>query len=265
MSTAVFDTVRAVSARIGELELLVERAKAVERLDERYYNTLCRACTVLLASHLEGYIKEITRSFILDLNFHLSAFAKMPISMKRSFCRKIALYEGVPSAEIEERTTQLIAFFDQNTVPIDFSSFRYKENSNKNPSPSVIDGAFSKIGIESIVESLPKGVESIFSNDAGDIYKVRRDMRRFQSYLFRFPYRSIEPKYTFQRFKRPKGSSRPIWYAYIDGVLTRRHSVAHGDTMENETSWEELNQDIVKMEVLMQVIAYSAADLLAKA
>lgn len=264
MSTAAFDTVRAVSARIGELELLVERAKAVEGQDERFYNTLCRACTVLLASHLEGYVKEITRSFILDLNFHLSSFANMPTAMKRSFCRKIALYEGVAAGEIEERTAQLIAFFDQNTVPIDFTSFRYKENSNKNPSPSVLDGAFAKIGIESIVDSIPKGVEIVFNNDAADNYKVRRDMKRFQAHLFKFPYRTIEPAYKFQRFKRAKGSARPIWYTYIDGILTRRHSVAHGDTMDNETSWEELSQDIAKMEVLMQVIAFSAADFLSK-
>lgn len=264
MSTATFDLALSIPNRIEELERLVKHAKAIENIDEPLYNSVCRALSVLLASHLEGFLKELSRAITLDLNFHLSGFSDMPEPMQRAFCNKIAFYENVPNGEIEKRIQQLISFFGKNPVPIAMDAFTYRENANKNPSSAVIDAAMAELGIPNALFSLNRShFEVVFDNDERTEYLLRRDLRRFRSYLYHFPFRPLPKQYDFNRSKPPKKSeSESLWGSYIQDVLKRRHRVAHGDTLANETTWEELQSDTIKLEVLMHAIMLSAATFL---
>lgn len=261
MSTATYELSRSIPARIGELRVLVDHASKCETEDESLYNAICRAAAVLMASHLEGFLKELVRSITLDLNFHIEEFSSMPLAMQRTFCMKIAFYEGVSNAEIEKRVTQLISFFSSNNVKVDMSAFPYKENANKNPSPAFIDATLGAIGVPSVLAALKGGrFEAVFDGNHHTDYMLRRDLRRYQSTLYHFPYRALPPPYTFNRNKdKAEGS---IWWEFINGVMNRRHSVAHGDTLENETSWSELRTDALKLEVLMFAIIYHSCGFL---
>ncbi len=266
MSTAVFDVARSIPARIQELNRLTKLASELEEKDENSYNTLCRACCVLLAAHLEGFIKELGQNLILDLNFNVQSFSKMPAAMQRTFCEKIAFYQGVEQVDIEQRIKQLITFFSSQNVTIDLDAFTYKENRNRNPGPDVIESAFAKLGVPSMIQSISDGVfDSIFKNDTRLSFILRRDIRRFQSLLYNFPYKLLPESYKFNYKIKPKqGGGAGLWQTFIEEMMRRRHTIAHGDTVGNETNPIELNGDIEKLEVLMYAMLYSSTTYLCK-
>jgi len=264
MSTATFEVAMSISTRLGELKRLVTHAiHSRDKLkDESIYNSICRACCILIASNLEGFLKELSRSLVLDLNYYLKDFSKMPSIMQRAFCEKIIYFEGVPDADHQKRTNQLIEFFTKNSVQIDLHAISYNQNANKNPSPSFIDTAFEKIGIHSMLNTLTDSrLEDVFKNNGALNYKLLRDMSRYKSNLYTFPYRSTPPTYSFKQITKAEKKNMPnntIWHNYIDEILTRRHSIAHGDTLNNDTTAEQLDSDITKLEVLMYGLMYSA-------
>jgi hypothetical protein len=263
MSTALFELAISLPERVRELDSLVCHARDCEQTNEELYNSLCRATSVLLAAHLEGYLKELTSAILTDLNYNLLAFGNMPAAIQRSFCERLAYYEGVPRPEIDERIKQLVAFFGQNSVTIDFKAISYKENPNRNPSINFIDNAFAKLGVPDIVGAISGGkLDAVFDNDRQTNYLLKRSLLRFRATLFKFPYRPLPADYTF-RFRAGKARDRvgeqSLWHAFIEEVLARRHKVAHGDTLANETTWETLQVDIAKLEVLLQGLTYAAA------
>ena len=223
MSTALFELAVSVPSRVEELRTLVEKARDIETKDERLYNALCRATCVLLASHLEGFIKDLTEAIVADLNANIEAFSDMPGAVQQTFCEKIAFFEGVKKEEIDERVKQLKAFFVQNTVPVDLNAFTYKESQNKNPSANFIDAAFKKIGIPDILASISGNLfEVVFDNDRRTDYKLLRDLARFRSHFFTFPYRKISARYGLYGVKSKPGSGKPatsLWTVYVGEML----------------------------------------------
>lgn len=266
MSTAMFDVAMSLRLRNAELQRLIGLAEDQFEVNEDAYNTLCRASCVLLASHLEGFLKDLSKSLIADLNFHMKSFAELPAAVKNTFCQRIAFYEGVKNDEINQRTKQLMAFFEKNSVAVDMQAFAYKENVNKNPGGDVIDSMLAKIGIPNVLWSLTGGrLESIFKNDPSTNYIVRRDIRRFRSTLHSFPYRKLPQRYGF-KYKEEKGAKadKTIWHTFIADVMGRRHTIAHGDTMNNEVTTAQLRLDAERLDVLMHGLMYSAVHYIIK-
>lgn len=268
MSTAVFSVACSIPGRIEELSRLTRLAEKEQSGSEESFNTLCRACSVLLASHLEGFLKDLSKSISTDLNYYLKSFSGMPDALKRSFCEKIAFYEGVPADEINTRVSQLIAFFSTNSVNIDLHAFTYKENKNKNAGPDVIETALGRLGIPSVLRSMKNSrFEHVFNNDVYATHLIRRDLRRFRSLVYHYPYRSVPTAYAFD-FKgargAQKGASTSLWHTFIEEVMQRRHRIAHGDTMENDADTTILTQDIEKLDVLMHGMLFAATTYLGK-
>jgi hypothetical protein len=257
MSTAMFGVIQSIPDRVGELRLLTGQAKETQESDEALYNALCRSCAVLIASHLEAYLKEISKALLIDLNYYLGGFDRQPPALKRAFCRKIAFYEGVPNAQIEGRIKQLMAFFDKNSVEIDLHAFTYKETPNKNPSESSMDSMFEKFGLAGVVDALSPILDPLFDNDTQtDITLVRR-LKRARAKLFNFPYAPLPDDFCFLPRKRSK-DAQSIWTDFVKTIMDRRHTIAHGDTLSNPTSWEELDRDVEKLSALFHGIAFSA-------
>jgi len=272
MSTAVFEVARSISSRVAELQRFTNLAVDAEENNEGLFNSLCRACCVLLAAHLEGFVKELSKALISDLQYNLKSFSNMPDAMKRTFCERIAFYEGVPRGEIDQRVRQLKDFFSVNSVAIDFQAFSYKENKNRNPGPDVVNDIFFKIGVPSVLNSISGGrLERIFENDSSLNYSIRRDIRRYISNFYSFPFRRLPENYIFNyRSVKPLSGGNQndkvsLWHTFIEEVMQRRHSIVHGDTMANETNLSELKRDLEKMEVLMYSILYSSAGYLCSA
>jgi hypothetical protein len=266
MSTASFELAQSIPLRISELNVLIEKARQVETSNEALYNALCRASGVLIVSHMEGFVKDLATSIVGDLNYHLGGFSAMPVAMQRTFCKKIAYFENVPTKEVESRVKQLLVFFGRNSVEIDMKAFTYKENPNKNPSTDLIDSTFEKLGTPNILNSIAiPPFEVVFDNDIATNYRLNRDMRRFVSYLYAFPFKKIPEPYCSAAVNVHKANGgQSLWHTYVEEVMTRRHSIAHGDTLSNPTSWEELKRDCEKLSIMMFGLLYSAADRLGR-
>jgi hypothetical protein len=93
MTTSAFDVVQSIDLRIAELNLLVSAARS-NMNNPDLYDAICRSTGVLIASHLEGFVKDFSRSVIADLNFFGKTFSNMPKPLKRAFCHKIVFYEA---------------------------------------------------------------------------------------------------------------------------------------------------------------------------
>lgn len=258
MSTAAFEAIGKVEPRIKELRTLVNAAR-VARDDghEDTHNAICRSCAVLIASHIEGFIKDIVDSVRIDLNFHLKEFRFLPAALKREFCKKMAYYEGVKESEVEKRTTQLVSFFDRNTVPVELDAFPYLENVNKNPKPSRVDSSFEKFGVKGALDALGSDLLlGIFSDSAGSKFRARREIIRLKATLFSFPYKSPSIAIFVQSGGQKKKNRDNLWHTFLEEILTRRHKIAHGDTLENPTTVEELEHDISKSEIIIYSLAF---------
>jgi hypothetical protein len=295
MTTRVYDVAGTISLRVAELEELlgladsIRRAvttrqsasasrlawkravssaqqKAIKEQDDAQYAAVCRACSVLLVSHLEGFVKELCKAIADDLTTNLGSFSSMPETMKRAFCEKIASYDNVPKEEIEQRIKQLSAYFTTNSVKIDFGAFSYKENKNRNMGADVIDAALAKVGIPMAVYSASGTVfDGIFSGDDFLAFMLMRDLKRYRSVLRRFPFSLLPSRYTFTYRASKQGgkNAETIWHAYLEQVMARRHAIAHGDTMTNDVTLEELSQDVRKMSVFMHALMFASANYVA--
>lgn len=258
MSTAAYEAIGKVAPRIKELRTLANAARAARNDGhEDIHNAICRSCAVLIASHIEGCIKDIVNSVRLDLNFYLKEFKLLPTALKREFCKKIAHYEGVKAGEIEARIKQLISFFERNSVPVELDAFPYLENVNKNPKPSSIDAPFEKFGVNGALGAIGSNfLLGIFSESAASHFRVRREMVRLKSILYSFPYKNPRGAVFAggNGQKRQRGDN--LWHTFLEEIVTRRHKIAHGDSLENPTTIEELDHDIAKSEVMIYSLAF---------
>lgn len=256
---------RSIQQRRLEIDTLLSEAEKCEQNNSNLYAYLCRACCVLIASHLEGFLKDLTRSLLLDFSYNLGSFRNLPRVMKRSFASRIVFFDGVEEKEIDRRVNQLISFFDKNSVPVEMDAFSYRENTNRNATASFIDLSLSKIGVPNAIYSLSKTpLTNMFDNDSRTNIVVLRDLRRFQAHLYSFPYRILPPEYNFD-YNASKGvSSNTIWHTLIEEVMSKRHVIAHGDTMEMIATHNEIGSDIQKVDVFMHGIMHSASSYLVK-
>lgn len=264
MTTALYELSYSIPDRLFELVTLTDTARDVQDSDEALYNAICRSCCVLLASHLEGYLKELKRSIISDLNDNAKGFAQLPTAVQRTFCLKIAEYDGVPSKEIEARVRQLMTFFTKNSVNVDMSAFPYNENVNRNPSGSFIDQSLEKIGVPSILNILDMpSLTSVFQNDDRVSYLLNRKLRSLTCKFHSYPFHPLPKAYRPVRAgKANRSSGQSIWYTFVEDMMIRRHNVAHGDTLSNDTSWEDLKQDTDKLRVLFYGLTFAVGGFL---
>jgi hypothetical protein len=272
MTTACYRLVRSIPDRVEELWTLVGTAKGIDlRIsagepvsseEHRLYNALCRATCVLLASHLEGFLKELVASLVEDLNYNLRNFSEMPNALKHAFCMKIAFYEGVPKDDIDARVTQLQAFFSKNSIKLDLQAFTYKENGNKNPSANFIDSSLSKFGIRAPLASLGSPAYlCVFDGQHRSNVLLYRNLKRLMCKLYKFPPKPLPARFAPLKIlaKKSPEDPRSLWHDFVDNLMVRRHIVAHGDTYNNDVTWEELSLDLEKLTVLMYGLTYVAA------
>lgn len=257
MTTQVYSLAENIEDRLAELRAIVSYAEAAFDKNEVLYSILCRAGCVLAVSALEGFLKDINVAIQSDLNMSVPTFSGMPKSMQREFSKKVVFFEGVPEAETQKRTNQLLKFFEANSVKIDMGAFSNKENANKNPSANVVDSAFGRYGINSVLHCLSGSrFEVVFDNDSATDSLLRREIRRMRATVYKFPYKALPDKFKMSDWVPSKGKSVPssIWHTLIENLLRRRHGVVHADTRANPTSWNTLKEDANKLEILFHAI-----------
>lgn len=253
MNTAAFETAKTIPLRMTEMRTLVGKAHYYKEKDEGLYDALCRSASVLLVSHIEGFLNDLVSSICIDLNYFVNDFALMPESIKRYFVYKLSFFEGVPSKDIDKRVRVLMEFFEENSVPVNFGLVAAGEQSGRNPSVKSIDKYFEPIGINKIVSSLHTDFyQRAFEGSTSATYRLLRECKANRSRVFSWPYSGFPEG----EFKMPPRKGDPyagssLWVTFIEEILKRRHKIAHGSTMENNESSVSLERDIAKAEAMM--------------
>lgn len=265
MTTAVFDVACTIQKRVKEINILIDLAKFIDGkkkitdIDKSHYNIFCRSAAILISAHLEGFVNDLCKALIKDLIFQCGSFAQLPAALQRAFCEKIAFYEGVPQIDIESRIKYLIVFFSNNSVNIDMEAFPYRSSPAKNPTTSFIESSFRVIGVSNILMTISTNqYKEVFENNPSLSYKIYKEFRKNTSQFYKYPFRDCRNELFIAKKINSTSKTSSIWQAFIDDILTRRHKVAHGQTLDNETSWRQLASDVEKVRILMFALLHSA-------
>ena len=267
MTTFAYTLSEGISARLAEIREIGTRAESEFDKDPIIYDILCRSGSILIVSALEAFIKDLNTAIQSDLTSNISKFSDMPKKMQREFSEKIVYFEGVPEADIKKRSNQLLKFFENNSVKIDMGAFNYRESLNKNPSANMVDSAFNRYGINSILHCLSGSkFEAVFNNDSSTDFVLKREIIRLRATLFAFPYKPMPPSFDMKDWLPLKAQSVPnsIWHTFLENMLRRRHGVVHADTRDNPTSWQAINDDSNKLEILFSGLLFAASSLIGK-
>lgn len=241
MDTYVYDLVTRADDRLGEIDILIERARK-ESENTGLFNALCRSAIMLTVAHLEGFIKDCSKAIINDINA-FDRFTNMPAPIKRTFCQ---LYLGRPDKENDkshhERTIRLIETFNNLDTKLDHSPFWFDDN--KNPSPTVVDKVCKNFGVKDYFSMLSNSlIDLVFENTPAINEKLKHLLR---CYILRrvktYPYKVDIARFGIGKKTGSNNDQKTLWETFLDQLLKIRHDIAHGASLVNGCSLEEVQQ-----------------------
>jgi hypothetical protein len=241
-----------LNTRLNEIDIILKEAKKNFEKNEPLYNALCRSAQILLSAHFEGYLKELVRNAIEDINTSSTFKASNP-HLKRRFCDYFILTSPEikkDSAVHNEKSTKLINILDN--LETKFIKEYIVSYENNNPKATVIDKVAEQFGIKNFFEQLRKSdFNLIFSNTKSDNSKLST---KTKNYLLQksnsFPYKI---KLDFLGINDNAPNSDDLWNAFLSDFLKRRHDIAHGTETGNSVGHSALQEDKIKIQLLMYV------------
>ncbi len=240
MSSNVYELLISTIDAWDEVDILINLAKNNEE-NEKIYNAICRSATVLMLSHLEGFIKSLFVNIARDLNDNLT-FPDIPKAVKKTYCKQLLGGKDVKNGDIRIQT--LTKELERLNGHLNIDIFDFDKNAN--PKPSTITERCKLFGACNPFEILNQtNLEDIFSQTESE---SRTDLNIFRKDLLKsiesFPYSLtlITPELD----KNKKQDS--FWQPFIDGINHKRHLIAHGNTFENHSSPNSLKSDKIKIE-----------------
>lgn len=244
MSTVAFELFRNFDARWTEVDLLLNMARHTEDADPKY-SVLCRASIVLIVANLEGFLNEVLKSIIKDINLN-DYFRHTSYSMKETFCGQ---FIDITDKGMKKKTHRLIETLDELHTQYTVEPFLY-ENS-KNPKTSVIEKFFNEIGGKNFFGYITDcNIDKVFENDTDYNQSLINDMKDVLiSGTDAFPY---EVKLEQVPFNLDKNliNKECLWNTFVNETLKARHTVAHGISLEDTMTIEEIFKTVEKVKVL---------------
>ena len=253
MTTFALELAVSVNDRWKEIELLTELAQR-NSSHEALYNALCRSATVLMIAHFEGFIKSCVRAVIEDANT-LAMFAELPNAMKRTHCSK--LVKGIDeqdSKHLNQRILKLIGIFDQSGAKMDDSHFlvlNQYDNDQNNPSPDLIQKICLNFGVEAFFERINESdLDIVFVDEKTGVEELNsRLFEHLREGLKDYPYKVESSLFNIKTLSS-KCKTRTFWQTFLDEINRQRHMIAHGTSMDNSSSPDEILKSRRKLQIL---------------
>jgi hypothetical protein len=249
MSTFINIGLISLDRRLSEIHLVLEEAKANFEVKDTLYKALCRSAQVLLSAHFEGYLKDLVKNALEDINRY-SSFKNSNIFLKKRLCEYFifSLKEEKYSRDNHQRTIELIEVFDNVETKFKKEYFFYSEN--KNPKASVLDKIAEQFGIKNFFIQIKKSnLDLIFSNTNAENVLVCQSIK---NYLLEttenYPFTTT---LDFLEIDESKSGPDNLWDAFLSNLLKRRHDIAHGTEIENSAGHATIEEDKLKIEILM--------------
>ena len=250
MPTFVASFVNSVQSRFAEVDRLLCAAGETELSDVRLHDAICRSVVVLLAAHLEGFVRDAAKALVDDLN-RFSEFGSLPEHPKRTFCKVFIPEEG---KDANDRTKKLIRLLNGLDTKLDWESFlaTTENEGHKNATPSIIERVFRNFGVKKVFNLLSSSsLDEVFSATSSEVENLEQLLEdHVKSHTADFPY-TVEPEQFGLHTAVPTvGGVRTLWESFVDDLMHRRHRIAHGAVVDNNDSVQELRLSRRKIAVL---------------
>jgi uncharacterized Rmd1/YagE family protein len=249
MSTFIKLGLDSLQKRFCEIDTILEEASKYFEVQNDLYSSLCRSAQVLLSAHFEGYLKDLVKNSLEDIN-HFSSFKNSNKALKRRHCEFFLMprRDEKNGKAIHQKIESLISEFDDLDTKFKKEYFSYSDN--KNPKATVLDKIAEQYGIKNFFKKLKQSnLDNIFSNTKSENIELRNSIRN--TLLVNtgdYPY-SIN--LDFLEIDATKDSTDNLWDAFLSELLKRRHDIAHGRETENISDYSEIESDKVKLEILI--------------
>lgn len=235
--------------RFCEIDTILEEASKYTEVQNDLYSSLCRSAQVLLSAHFEGYLKDLVKDSLEDIN-HFSSFKNSNKALKKRHCEFFLMprRDEKNSKATHQKVQALISEFDELDTKFKKEYFSYSDN--KNPKATVLDKIAEQYGIKNFFKKLKQSnLDNIFSNTKSENIELRNSIRDILvESTVGFPY-SIN--LDFLEIDETKDSTDNLWDAFLSELLKRRHDIAHGRETENIADFSEIESDKVKLEILI--------------
>ncbi len=241
MNTNVYDFMLSTEEVWAEVDVLIELAEKFED-NGNAYNAICRSATVLILSHLEGFIKALFVCIVRDLNSNLS-FSSLPKAIRKTYCKHLIGGDDVKNSDA--RILNLMKELERLDGDLAVDTFDVKKNAN--PKPKVISKMCERFGVcDPFVMLHQSRLEDIFSMTESESVAELKGLRTDIAVAIKdFPYNLVLDKYGLSSGGKNKTS---FWQSFIDEINRKRHQIAHGSTFENHSSARSLKADKIKIE-----------------
>lgn len=242
MSTFAYDLFSNFNERWKEVYLLLDMITDAKNQAE--VDALCRANTVLIIANFEGFLSETIKMIISDVN-RFGSYKNTPYKMKSVLCSQ---YIDINDKGQKKRLDKLIGAFSDLETKYTIEPFLFE--SNKNPKPTALEEYFEKLGGKNFFSYLTDcRLETVFENNKDLTHNLIHElygnlMRGVEKYPYLVDLTSLD----FNLENRKINDC--LWMTFLNQTLKKRHSVAHGMTLDNVATHLELHDVVDKIKVL---------------
>lgn len=235
-----------LSSRFSEVQQLID----LSRKATEHSQVLLKSASVLLISHLEGALKEMVSSFILDVD-DAKDYSQLPDFLRREFVSTYVRVDGVKESVNAERIENLDLLLTQCNPNLDPEVFVVGDN--RNPSPAIISKTAARLGVENIFSILDASkLKDVFQQQKlSALDSILQDLiHEVKSGSGSYPYKLNLGKFSLlTRIPNPSKVTS-FWETFLDSILVRRHKIAHSATYSGELDETALEQDIRMVQIL---------------
>lgn len=253
MNTYVYDLAESIEDRWQEVILLIDCATIEEIKDIKLYDAQCRATTLLIVAHLEGFIKDVAKAIIHDVN-RFSTFNDSPIALKRTFCKTYFDSKDENTKELEQKRLKLIELLNglEPKFIVDPFLIDGVNGNNKNPSPGVLNKICTNFGIKNIFTLINTSkLDAAFSEVKSEVSELINNLKdHVLSNTHAYPYSIDLAVFNINTSSVGGACERSFWETFIDQLLKYRNDIAHGSTLINSLSVKELTEMYEKVKIL---------------
>ncbi|WP_460154912.1 MAE_28990/MAE_18760 family HEPN-like nuclease [Pseudomonas sp. S1_F04] len=261
MSTFLQEYISSLEERWKEVDVIIDKAKTIKDNDFAFYNAICRSASILIVAHLEGFVKDLTKCVVNDLN-RSGSFIDFPIAIKRTYCSK---YLGTASDKdpksYYKKLDALILKLDEFDCKISPEPFLFSKN--KNPSASMLSTVFENFGVSNVFGYLHNSkIDDVFAMSISEIKNKNAKMKTAivqasENYPYTVNFEDLD-------FNKRNPTGRTLWEEFIEQINQRRHSVAHGADFDNADDVSDLEMRKAKVELLQYALSILMAGTICK-
>lgn len=243
--------------RHNEIDKLIDLAKIHQEKDESAFNAICRSATVMLYAHFEGSLRSAIKSFSDDMNKN-GGYSIVGERIKSLFlCGLLDIEISVDNLNKSlDRRRRLDAKLDGSSgINI---NLEHVWLNGKNPTADIYRTVIMRFGIDNIFKILEDSEMEISMFTEGILAlseKINVLIDRFRENYSVYPYTSIFAEIGCAEISKHR--KKTITEEFINNTMRPRHDIAHGHTLENILSLDQVEAASIRMKFL-SIIFYAA-------